>query len=161
MVHSQVSCSWHAKNNNNIKINRIYRIFLHAQTSVARPALVSSKSLLLCSFGIVSVQFLLATVWLVSKMPYPDAAVPRKRKYIILTCTGESSPILMLLTVILSVIFMISSTILAFKTRHFPKNYNESKYIGITVYITCVSGALFFPGYFFTSPARSFSNGHL
>ena len=138
-----------------LKINRIYRIFLHAQTSVARPVLVSSKSLLLCSFGIVSVQFLLATIWLVSKMPYPDAAVPRKRKYIILTCTGESSPILMLLTVILSVIFMISSTILAFKTRHFPKNYNESKYIGITLYITCVSWALFLPSYFFASSENS------
>ena len=138
-----------------LKINRIYCIFLHAQTSVARPALVSSKSLLLCSFGIVSVQFLLAAVWLVSKMPYPDAVLPQKREYIILTCTGESSPILMLLTVILSVIFMISSTILAFKTRHFPKNYNESKYIGITLYITCVSWALFFPGYFFTSSENS------
>ena len=138
-----------------LKINRIYRIFLHAQTSVARPVLVSSKSLLLCSFGIVSVQFLLAAVWLVSKMPYPDAVVPRKQDYVILTCTGESSPILMLLNVILSVIFMVSSTVLAFKTRHFPKNYNESKYIGITLYITCVSWALFFPGYFFASSENS------
>ena len=138
-----------------LKINRIYRIFLHAQTSVARPALVSSKSLLLCAFGIVSVQLLLAAVWLVSKMPYPDAVLSRKREYVILTCTGESSPILMVLTVILSVIFMIFSTILAFKTRNFPKNYNESKYIGITLYITCVSWALFFPGYFITSSENS------
>ena len=138
-----------------LKINRIYRIFLHAQTSVARPVLVSSKSLLLCSFGIVSVQFLLAAVWLVSKMPYPDAVLSRKREYVILTCTGESSPILMLLNVILSVIFMVSSTVLAFKTRHFPKNYNESKYIGITLYVTCVSWALFFPCYFFVSSENS------
>ena len=138
-----------------LKINRIYRIFLHAQTSVARPALVSSKSLLLCSVGIVSVQFLLAAVWLVSKMPYPDAVVPRKQDYVILTCIGESSPILMLLNVTLSVIFMVSSTVLAFKTRHFPKNYNESKYIGITLYVTCVSWALFFPGYFFASSENS------
>ena len=138
-----------------LKINRIYRIFLHAQTSVARPVLVSSKSLLLCSFGIVSFQFLLAAVWLVSKMPYPDAVLSRKGEYVILTCTGESSPILMLLNVILSVIFMISSTVLAFKTRHFPKNYNESKYIGITLYVTCVSWALFFPCYFFASSENS------
>ena len=112
-----------------LKINRIYRIFLHAQTSVVRPVLVSSKSLLLCSFGIVSVQVLLAAVWLVLKMPYPYAVVPRKQDYVILTCTGESSPILILLNVILSVIFMVSSTVLAFKRRHFPKNYNESKHI--------------------------------
>ena len=134
-----------------LKINRIYRIFLHAQTSVARPALVSTKSLLLTSFGIVSLQFLLAAVWLVSEMPHPAPVVPHHRKYIILTCTGESSPMLMPLNLALSVIFMISSTILAFKTRNFPKNYNESKYIGITLYITCVSWALFFPGYFLAS----------
>ena len=134
-----------------LKINRIYRIFLHAQTSVARPALVSTKSLLLTSFGIVSLQFLLAAVWLVSEMPHPAPVVPHHRKYIMLTCTGESSPMLMPLNLVLSVIFMISSTILAFKTRNFPKNYNESKYIGITLYITCVSWALFFPGYFFAS----------
>ena len=139
-----------------LKINRIYRIFLHAQTSVAIPVLVSSKSLLLCSFGIVSVQFLLAAIWIVSKMPYPDAVVSRKQDYVVLTCTGESSPILMLLNVILSVIFMVSSTVLAFKTRHYiPKNYNESKYIGITLYITCVSWAFFFPGYFFASSENS------
>ena len=111
--------------------------------------------MLLCSFGIVSVQFLLAAVWLASKMPYPDAVVLRKQDCVILTCTGESSPILMLLNVILSVIFMVSSTVLAFKTRHFPKNYNESKYVGITLYVTCVSWALFFPVYFFASSENS------
>ena len=63
-----------------LKINQIYCIFLHAQTSVARPVLVSSKSLLFCSFGIVSVRFLLAAVWLVSKMPYPAAVLPQKRE---------------------------------------------------------------------------------
>ena len=77
------------------------------------------------------------------------------REYVILTCTGESNLILMLLIVILSVIFMVSSTVLAFKARHFPKNYNESKYIGITLYITCVSWALFFPSYFFASSENS------
>ena len=134
-----------------LKINRIYRIFLHAQTSVARPALVSSKSLLLCSFGIVAVQFLLSGVWFVSKMPNPDSVLPSNREYTIITCKGESSPILMLLNLVLSVIFMVSSTVLAFKTRYFPKNYNESKYIGITLYVTCVAWALFFPGYFIAS----------
>ena len=47
--------------------------------------------------------------------------------------------------------FMISCTVLAFKTRHFPKNYNEAKYIGITLYITCVAWAVFLPAYFLRS----------
>ena len=61
----------------------------------------------------------------------------------------------MLLNVILSVIFMVSSTVLAFKGRDFSKNYNEAKYIGITLYITCISWALFFPGYFYVSSENS------
>ena len=44
---------------------------------------------------------------------------------------------------------MVSSSVLALKTRHFPKNYNESKYIAITLYVTCVAWTLFIPGYFF------------
>ena len=134
-----------------LKINWTYRILLHTQTSVGRPVLVSSKSLLLYSFGIVAVQFLLSGVWLVSKMPNPDSVIPSNREYTILTCKGDSSPILILLNLVLSVIFMVSSTVSAFKTRHFTKNYNESKYIAITLYVTCVAWALFFPGYFFAS----------
>ena len=134
-----------------LKINRIYRIFLHAQTSVAGPALVSTKSLLLASFGVVSFQILLAAVWFVSKISHPAPVVSRHQKYIILTCTGESNMMLIPLNLALSVIFMISCTIFAFKTRNFPKNYNESKYIGITLYITCVLWVLFLPGYFFAS----------
>ena len=138
-----------------MKINRIYRIFLHAQRSVARPALVSSKFLLLCSFGIVAVQFLLTGVWFVSKMPKPVSVLPSNREYTILTCKGESRPILMVLNLVLSIIFMISSTVLAFKTRYFPKNYNESKSIGITLSVTCVAWAVFFPVYFVASSANT------
>ena len=137
-----------------LKINRIYRMFLHAQTSVTKPALVSSKFLLLRSFGIVAVQFLLSGVWFVSKMPNPDSVLSHNRDHIILTCKGESTPILMLWNLVLSVILMVSSTVLTFKTRNMPKNYNESKYIGITLYISCVTWALFFPGYFFASPGN-------
>ena len=82
-------------------------------------------------------------------MPTPHSVVHRNQDYVIITCNGESSPILMFLNFVLSVIFMVSSTELAFKTRYFPKTYNESKYIAITLYVTCVAWALFIPGYFF------------
>ena len=134
-----------------LKVIRIYRIFLHAQKSPTMPGLLSSKFLLLSSFGIVALQFVLSGVWFASKPPNPDLVLNRNQDYILLTCNSESSPMLMFLNLVLSVIFMFSSTVLAFKTRHFPKNYNESKYIAITLYVTCVAWALFFPGYFFAS----------
>ena len=117
-----------------LKINWIYRIFLHAQTSVVRPALVSTKSLFLISFGIISFQFLLAAIWLVSKTPYPAPVLYQHQKHIILTCKGESSQILMILNLVPSVIFMVSSTIFPFKTRISKKtttsqNITELHYI--------------------------------
>ena len=36
----------------------------------------------------------------------------------------------------------------AFKTRSFPRNFNEAKHIGITLYITCSLWIIFLPTYF-------------
>ena len=44
-------------------------------------------------------------------------------------------------------VLMFLCTIYAFKTRNFPKNFNESKYIGVTMYITCAVWTVFFPIY--------------
>ena len=39
---------------------------------------------------------------------------------------------------------MLSCTFYAFLTRHFPKNFNEAMYIGITMYLTCAVWIVFF-----------------
>ncbi|XP_057309265.1 metabotropic glutamate receptor 3-like [Hydractinia symbiolongicarpus] len=130
-----------------LKTNRIYRIFRNAKTSISRPSLISPQSQLFLLLGIVFIQLLLAGVWFASKMPAPSQVVSDK-SLITLHCKGDTSSILLLLNLALSVIFMIACTILAFKTRHFPKNYNEAKFIGITLYITCVTWSIFLPTYF-------------
>ena len=144
-----------------LKTNRIYRIFMHAQTSVSIPSLVSPQSQFLVSFGIASVQILLASVWFASKMPAPDYVHSEMKQYITIHCRGDSSPILMLLNLVLSVLFMLFCTVLAFRTRHFPKNYNEAKFIGITLYITCVAWAVFLPAYFMTGGMGDFWREYL
>lgn len=144
-----------------LRTNRIYRIFFHAKISVSRPSLISSQSQLIVSCGIVAIQLLLVVVWFVSKMPHPEETVLPSRLYVNLHCRADTSPILLLLNLALSVIFMISCTVLAFKTRHFPKNYNEAKYIGITLYLSCVAWAVFFPGYFLTDPKTEFLREYL
>ncbi|XP_057310619.1 metabotropic glutamate receptor 3-like [Hydractinia symbiolongicarpus] len=131
-----------------LKTNRIYRIFCQAQKSIQRPPIVSSRSLLLISTGIVISQILLVSVWFISDIPKSIAILSANKEYLTIHCRGDSSPVLLLLNVILSVLFMISCTVLAFKTRNFPKNYNEAKYIGITLYITCVAWSIFLPAYF-------------
>ena len=129
-----------------LKTIRIYRIFVGAQKSVSRPAMVSTQSQFITLFVILSTQLLISVVWFVSKTPMPEVIV--SGEYIARHCSGDSSPILLFLNLSLSVIFMVSCTVLAFKTRHFPKNFNEAKFIGITLYITCVGWAVFLPVYF-------------
>ncbi|XP_066924695.1 metabotropic glutamate receptor 3-like [Clytia hemisphaerica] len=129
-----------------LKTIRIYRIFVGAQVSVSRPALVSTQSQFIALFVILSTQLLISVVWFVSKIPTPEIIVTGE--YVTSHCSGDASPILLFLNLSLSVIFMVSCTVLAFKTRHFPKNFNEAKFIGITLYITCVGWAVFLPVYF-------------
>ncbi|XP_047144371.1 metabotropic glutamate receptor 3 isoform X1 [Hydra vulgaris] len=131
-----------------LRASRIYRIFIHAKTSVSRPALISPQSQVFVVLGIVCVQILLASVWFASKNPAPDYIVSPERDFMIVQCTGDASAVAMLINLTLSVVFMVCCTILAFKTRNFPKNYNEAKFIGVTLYITCVIWSIFLPTYY-------------
>ena len=90
-----------------LKIIQIYYIFLHDQESPTMPGLLSSKFLLLYSFGIVALQFLLSGVWIASKMPNADSILDHNHGYIVLASNGDSSPILMFLNLVLSFIFVL------------------------------------------------------
>ncbi|XP_057310888.1 metabotropic glutamate receptor 3-like [Hydractinia symbiolongicarpus] len=131
-----------------LKVHRVYRIFTHAKKTVERPILISSRSLLFISSSFVCVQFLLVAVWLTTNPPVTYAIVSTNNDYLTIHCKGDSSPLFLILNLALSVCFMLACTVLAFKTRHFPKNYNEAKYIGITLYVTCVAWSIFVPAYF-------------
>jgi len=139
-----------------LRTNRIFRIFESAKISVAKPPLVSAQSQLLVSFAIIGVQFLLVVVWFASKMPEPEETVALAGTHVNVHCKAGDNPIILVLNLSLSVVFMILCTVLAFKTRRFPKNYNEAKFIGITLYLSCVAWAVFFPGYFLTTSRTGF-----
>lgn len=137
-----------------LKTNRIYRIFIHGKRSATPPALVSPQSQLLILAGIMAIQFLLSSVFFVTKSLDPDVLVAPDRTHILLKCKDDSNPILMGLNLAMSMVFMFSCTVLAFKTRHFPKNFNEAKDIGVTLYVTCVIWSVFLPAYFLAVPWR-------
>ena len=135
-----------------LKTNRIYRIFLQAKKSVTPPTLISPQSQLFILAGITAIQLLLSSIWFVSNSPDPELFVAPDRSHMLLKCKGDASPMLMLLSLTMSVVFMLCCTVLAFKTRHFPKNFNEAKDIGITLYVTCVVWSVFLPAYFLVAP---------
>ena len=134
-----------------LRAARIHRIFIRAKMTVSRPALISPQSQVFVVLGIVGVQALLASVWFTSKTPGPDYVVAPNGNLITVQCTGDESAVAMFVNLALSAFFVLLCTILAFKTRLFPKNYNEAKFIGVTLYITCVIWSVFLPAYYLTA----------
>ena len=142
-----------------LKINRIYRIFVNAQSTTAQPQLTSPKSQLFMVACFVSVQLLLGVVWIISEVPKPEKTYHKAKGYVLHSCSNEAIPLV--LNLILSVGLMCCCTWYAFKTRNFPKNYNESKYIGFTMYITSLCWALFLSTYFLSTSDDLHVHEHL
>ena len=113
---------------------RIYRIFKSAQKSVLRPSFVSPRSQTFFALCIISVQCLLTMTWVVSQPPMAVKSYIYQDR-VILGCNTEDFSIAINLSY--NVALMLLSTVIAYKTRNFPRNFNEAKYIGITMYLSC------------------------
>ena len=140
-----------------LKTNRVYRIFRNAHTSITTPLLISPQSQLLILAGIIGTQILFGTVWAVyagNKQHEIHPYIPKSRAFVVDHCGNSALPLMM--NLIASFVFMIASTWFAFQTRNYPKNYNEAKYIGFTMYITCILWAVFLPTYFITKEDDSY-----
>jgi hypothetical protein len=132
-----------------MKINRIYRIFTNAKTTIARPALVTPRMQLLITFGLVTIQLLFTALWFTVKPVLSREIYDSDREELELECTVDEIGFAVNLSYVM--VLMILCTVYAFKTRNFPKNFNESKYIGVTMYITCAVWTVFFPFYLNTT----------
>lgn len=127
-----------------LRTNRIYRIFKAAQKSVRRPSFVSPLSQTFVALGIVAVQCLVTMIWILSK---PPQAVPNYRyeDHVILECSSDDFSVA--INLCFNIILMFVSTVFAFQTRNFPRNFNEAKYIGFTMYLSCSVWIIFLPCY--------------
>ena len=63
----------------------------------------------------------------------------------VLECRSITTHVTVYLTYNLVLLLMI--TVLAFKTRKYPKNFNEAKYIGVSAYLSCSVWIIIFPCY--------------
>lgn len=55
-----------------------------------------------------------------------------------------------LLSLLYDALLIILCTVYAIKTRKVPENFNEAKFIGFTMYTTCIIWLAFVPIYFGT-----------
>lgn len=127
-----------------LRTNRIYRIFKAAQKSVRRPSFVSPISQMLVAIGITGVQCLITMIWVLSKPPNAVNSYSHK-DYVILECSTDDFNVA--INLCFNAILMFVSTVFAFRTRNFPRNFNEAKYIGVTMYLSCSVWVIFLPCY--------------
>ena len=143
-----------------VKTNRIHRIFNRKSESIEAPPLISPQSQLFITAVLVALQMAIAVVWLVVEKPstvlvYSDFNTD-------LLC-GENPYTGFSVTLAYNFLLLIVTTYFAFRTRKVPQNFNEAKFINITVYSLCILWLAFIPMYFVsTSVLRaSFQTGAL
>uniref|UniRef100_A0A3P8UVU4 Metabotropic glutamate receptor 3 n=1 Tax=Cynoglossus semilaevis TaxID=244447 RepID=A0A3P8UVU4_CYNSE len=134
------------------KTNRIARIFNGVKDGVGtvRPRFISPSSQVFICLSLISVQLVMVLVWLLVEVPGTRRfTLPEKQKTVILKCNVRDSS--MLLTLAYNVLLVILCTVYAFKTRKCPENFNEAKFIGFTMYTTCIIWLAFLPIFYVTS----------
>lgn len=133
------------------KTNRIARIFDSASRTAVRPRYISPASQVCIAAALIALQIVLTLVWMIIEPPgtrffYPD------RKQVILKCNIQDMSFLF--SQLYNALLILISTVYAVKTRKIPENFNESKFIGFTMYTTCIIWLAFVPIYFGTGNAH-------
>ncbi len=137
------------------KTNRISRIFHSAAKSARRPSYISPRSQLIITTVLVSLQFGATLVWTVAAFPGARRDFPH-RDEVILKCNVNDSSFL--ISQVYNMLLISVCTFYAVKTRKVPENFNEAKFIGFTMYTTCVIWLAFIPIYFGTGNSFEVNN---
>ncbi|XP_026504717.1 metabotropic glutamate receptor 3 isoform X1 [Terrapene carolina triunguis] len=132
------------------KTNCIARIFNGVKNGAQRPKFISPSSQVFICLSLILVQIVVVSVWLIVESPGTRRyTLPEKRETVILKCNVKDSSMLISLTY--DVILVVLCTVYAFKTRKCPENFNEAKFIGFTMYTTCIIWLAFLPIFYVTS----------
>ncbi len=131
-----------------VKTNRIYRIFNRAKNSLGKPTLISPQSQVVFTLLLVSVQVVIAVVWLTIERPtvtihYSNFEGER--------ACGESPIASFIVIVVYNLLLLICSTVFGIKSRKIPQTFNESKLINFTLISTICVWVGLAPAYFTTA----------
>ncbi|XP_041944976.1 glutamate receptor, metabotropic 2a isoform X2 [Alosa alosa] len=133
------------------KTNRISRIFNGVSGGGAqRPRFISPTSQVVICAALISCQLMVAVGWLLVETPGVRKEVsPERRDVVTLKCNSKDASMLVSLTY--NCVLIILCTVYAFKTRKCPENFNEAKFIGFTMYTTCIIWLAFQPIFYVTA----------
>ncbi|CAP23141.1 LOW QUALITY PROTEIN: Protein CBR-MGL-1, partial [Caenorhabditis briggsae] len=116
-----------------VKTNRIFRIF--STRTAQRPRFISPISQVVMTAMLAGVQLIGSLIWLFVVPPGWRHHYPT-RDQVVLTCNVPDHHFLYSLAYDGGLIVLC--TIYAVKTRKVPENFNETKFIGFSMYTTCV-----------------------
>ncbi|RWS03982.1 metabotropic glutamate receptor 4-like protein [Dinothrombium tinctorium] len=130
------------------KTNRISRIFNAGKKTTKRPSFISPKSQIIICCGLVLIQLIITLLWFAFSPPKAINYYPNREDNQ-LVCAANISPTYFI-AFCYPIILIVICTVYAVLTRKIPEAFNESKYIGFTMYTTCVIWLAFIPIYFTT-----------
>ena len=130
------------------KTNRIARIFQGASRSAARPKYISPRSQIVICCAVISVQIFGELVWLIVEPPGTRILFSETLDQVILKC--NITDVSLTVSLVYDMFLIVLCTVYAFKTRKIPENFNEAKFIGFTMYTTCIVWLAMVPIYFGT-----------
>ncbi|XP_077977726.1 metabotropic glutamate receptor 2-like [Glandiceps talaboti] len=132
------------------KTNRIYRIFDAGKKSTKRPQFISPRSQVVISLIMGLFQLIISATWLIYIPPEAILVVPiPKEKNVELSCNITENEVIASLCY--NVLLVLLCSYYAFKARKVPSNYNETRFISVSVYTTLVIWLAFIPTYFTTN----------
>lgn len=125
-----------------VKVNRIHRIFNRQRTSGQRPPLISPQSQLLFTGLLVLIQVILSASWLIVQIPGRNFAYYEHTTEVTCKATAYFG---FLISLGYNFLLLIISTYYAFRTRKIPQNFNEARFINLTLYSVIIIWLAFIP----------------
>jgi len=116
---------------------------------MGRPNFISPKSQLCICSGIVLIQVLINVIWFLISPPEAMHHHPTREDNL-LVCKASINASYMI-AFSYPILLVIICTVYAVLTRKIPEAFNESKFIGFSMYTTCIIWLAFIPIYFTTS----------
>ena len=131
-----------------VKLSRIHRIFNQKKLTTKLPHFIDWKSQLVFTAIIVLLQLLIGTVWLIAE--HPGVTERIDNTFIELRCQANSYYGLSV-SLAYNFLLLFGCIYLAIRTRKVPADYNETRFIHITVFSMCVIWLAFLPVYYSTT----------
>lgn len=136
-----------------VKTNRIHRIFNRSTEQLKTlPRFISPLSQVIITLILISIQTVIAILWI--SIEHPSIVYAYDLRITELKC-GESSNVGLIISLGYNLLLLILSTYFAFLARKIPENFNEAKFINVTLYTIIIIWLAFIPTYLATAKLSS------